>query len=103
MLKPTDALINSMCLRYDHSFGLPDGDPYGLTKEQKESIRRTMYQLWEEVAGVGFYRGTDTLLSYQKKVEELTIAATCACGEMFNPKFPGICPNCEEINRNKNL
>lgn len=54
---PSDALLKSMALRYDHGFGL-------LTDERRrEGILSTMRQLWEEVAGVGFYRGDDTIVA----------------------------------------
>jgi hypothetical protein len=42
-------LIDSMAMRYRHDFGL-------LEEPQKESIRTTMKQLWEEVVGLGFYK-----------------------------------------------
>jgi hypothetical protein len=42
-------LIDSMALRYRHDFGL-------LEENEKESIRTTMKQLWEEVVGNGFYK-----------------------------------------------
>jgi hypothetical protein len=45
---PDPKLIDSMCMRYRHDFGLLDDF-------HKKSIRTTMIQLWEEVAGVGFY------------------------------------------------
>jgi len=80
-LKPSDALIESMCLRYDHSFGMPSGQQFmgigvGLTDQQKDSIRSTMRQLWEEVAGVGFYKGHDTIATYQDQIAELEAKAT---------------------------
>lgn len=58
--EPPPALIESMCLRYAHDFGL-DKDPdvplsCGWTPEGREALRRTMRQLYEEVAGHGFYR-----------------------------------------------
>ena len=45
---PDPELIDSMAMRYRHDFGL-------LEDGHKESIRTTMRQLWEEVAGRGFY------------------------------------------------
>lgn len=42
-------LIDSMAMRYRHDFGL-------LSEPEKESIRTTMKQLWEEVVGLGFYK-----------------------------------------------
>jgi hypothetical protein len=48
-MKPDPKLIDSMAMRYRHDFGLLD-------ETQKESIRITMTQLWEEVVGLGFYK-----------------------------------------------
>lgn len=48
--EPDPALIDSMALRYRHDFGLLD-------EQTKNSIRTTMRQLWEEVVGLGFYKG----------------------------------------------
>ena len=45
---PNPKLIDSMAMRYRHDFGLLD-------KQQQNSIRTTMIQLWEEVVGKGFY------------------------------------------------
>jgi hypothetical protein len=49
--EPDPELIDSMAMRYRHDFGL-------LEERQKESIRTTMRQLWEEVVGRGFYQAT---------------------------------------------
>jgi hypothetical protein len=49
MAKSNDKLIDSMAMRYRHDFGLLD-------KQQQDSIRTTMIQLWEEVVGKGFYK-----------------------------------------------
>lgn len=46
---PDPKLIDSMAMRYRHDFGLLD-------EPQKEAIRTTMKQLWEEVVGLGFYK-----------------------------------------------
>ena len=46
---PDPKLIDSMAMRYRHDFGL-------LSESEKESIRITMKQIWEETAGIGFYR-----------------------------------------------
>lgn len=54
-MTPSDALLKSMALRYDHGFGLLTDD------RRREGILSIMRQLWEEVAGVGFYRGDDTI------------------------------------------
>ena len=53
-MKPDPKLIDSMAMRYRHDFGL-------LNETQKESIRRTMTQLWEEVVGLGFYKAEKTI------------------------------------------
>ena len=45
---PNPKLIDSMAMRYRQDFGLLD-------KQQQDSIRTTMIQLWEEVVGKGFY------------------------------------------------
>jgi len=47
--QPDPQLIDSMAMRYTHDFGFLD-------EKHKESIRTTMKQLWEEVAGLGFYK-----------------------------------------------
>lgn len=46
--KPDPILIDSMATRFRHDFGL-------LSEKEKQSIRTTMTQLWEEVVGIGFY------------------------------------------------
>lgn len=60
---PPPELLNSMMLRYDHALGCPgyyDQPIYsdsGLTHEQrKDSALRLMKQLYDEVAGNGFFR-----------------------------------------------
>ena len=45
---PNPKLIDSMAMRYRHDFGFLD-------KQQQDSIRTTMIQLWEEIVGKGFY------------------------------------------------
>jgi hypothetical protein len=49
--KPDPKLIESMCLRYRHDFGIIKDEA------EKNSLRVTMTQLWEEVVGRGFYAG----------------------------------------------
>jgi hypothetical protein len=49
-INPSPVLIDSMCVRYRHDFGL-------LCDRVKDSIRITMRQLHEEVVGKGYYRG----------------------------------------------
>ena len=52
-MKPDPKLIDSMAMRYRHDFGFLD-------QTQKDSIRVTMTQLWEEVVGLGFYKPKKT-------------------------------------------
>jgi hypothetical protein len=59
--EPPRGLLNSMALRYRHDFGIdrdPEGGPLqcGTTPEERDAILRTMRQLYEEVAGNGFYQ-----------------------------------------------
>ena len=61
-MKPDPKLIDSMAMRYRHDFGL-------LNETQKESIRRTMTQLWEEVVGLGFYKAEKTITSTPKQMK----------------------------------
>ena len=42
-----------MAMRYRHDFGL-------LSKEEQDTIRTTMKQIWEEVVGLGFYKKEKT-------------------------------------------
>lgn len=58
--EPPADLIESMCYRYAHDFGL-DKDPdsplsSGWTMQERQSLRSTMRQLYEEVSGNGFYK-----------------------------------------------
>jgi hypothetical protein len=48
--EPDPRLIESMCMRYRHDWGLLDDE------RLKEVTRTTMRQLWEEVVGLGFYK-----------------------------------------------
>lgn len=54
-IEPPIGLLRSMAMRYDHAFPLHP-------KATQEGILVTMRQLWEEVAGLGFYRGPGTIL-----------------------------------------
>lgn len=47
-VSPPQGLLNSMGMRYRHDF-------FMLPEEQKDSIRRSMRQLHEEVVGTGFW------------------------------------------------
>ncbi|NTF17992.1 hypothetical protein G6L37_06215 [Agrobacterium rubi] len=66
-VEPTDALLLSMAVRYDHGLGVPgyyDQELFsasGVTHAQRlESALSTMRQLHEEVVGKGFYRPKDS-------------------------------------------
>lgn len=59
--EPPPSLLYSMAMRYRHDFGLkknPEDGPLssGCTDEERRAILTTMRQLYEEVAGHGFYR-----------------------------------------------
>jgi hypothetical protein len=62
--EPPPGLINSMCLRFAHDFGIDadDSSPMatGWTEAERDALRRTMRQLYEEVAGYGFYQWEST-------------------------------------------
>ena len=53
---PDPKLIDSMCMRYRHDFGM--------IKDEAiiNYLRVTMTQLWEEVVGIGFYAICTTLV-----------------------------------------
>jgi len=64
---PEPECIDSMCLRYDHGFGLKrniyDKDLAAYREEtdeeyqrRREAIRATMRQLYEEATGQGFFK-----------------------------------------------
>lgn len=62
-VKPTDELLMSMAVRYDHGLGIPgyyDQELFagsGITHAQRlQGALTTMRQLHEEVVGKGFYR-----------------------------------------------
>jgi len=57
-MKPDSKLIDSMALRYRHDFGFLD-------EQTQNMIRTTMTQLWEEVVGIGFYKG-ETLYTEER-------------------------------------
>lgn len=63
MKQPPIGLLMSMALRFDHGLALPGyyDQPLfaseGITHKQRlESTINQMRQLWEEVAGEGFYK-----------------------------------------------
>lgn len=62
-VEPSDALLQSMAIRYDHGLGLPgyyDQPIFGAENvghaRRLEATITTMRQLHEEVVGTGFYR-----------------------------------------------
>lgn len=61
-IEPTEALLESMAVRYDHGLACPGYYDQAMFKsdishkERLESTVRTMRQLHEEVVGVGFYK-----------------------------------------------
>ena len=62
-IEPPTHLLYSMAMRYRHDFGLArkeeDGPlACGVTEAEREAILRTMRQLYEEVAGHGFFTYT---------------------------------------------
>ena len=58
--EPPPALLYSMAMRYRHDFGLDHNDnspmSAGCTPAEREAIILLMRQLYEEVAGYGFYQ-----------------------------------------------
>ena len=65
-MKPDPKLIDSMAMRYRHDFGFLD-------QAQKDSIRTTMKQLWEEVVGLGFYKTekTNTMNKIERAISDI--------------------------------
>jgi len=66
-VKPTDELLLSMAVRYDHGLGIPgyyDQELFsasGVTHARRlESALTTMRQIHEEVVGTGFHRPKDS-------------------------------------------
>lgn len=58
-IEPPPGLIDSMCMRFRHDFGLtkqPGELSSGLTDSERDALRRQMRQLYDEVAGTGFFR-----------------------------------------------
>jgi hypothetical protein len=57
---PPAGLLHSMAMRYRHDFGLDADDTSpmscGMTPDERAAILRTMAQLYEEVAGHGFFK-----------------------------------------------
>ena len=65
-MKPDPKLIDSMARRYRHDFVLLD-------QNQKDAIRTTMKQLWEEVVGLGFYKTekTNTMNKIERAISDI--------------------------------
>lgn len=62
-VEPTEALLLSMAVRYDHGLAIPGYYDQGMFENSKishqqrlEGTIRTMRQLHEEVVGKGFYK-----------------------------------------------
>lgn len=60
---PSEGLLNSMAMRYDHGLFMPAGmsdfSPYATEADRQKkinSVKITMKQLHEEVVGTGFFR-----------------------------------------------
>ncbi len=55
---PPKALLISMAMRMRHDFGLPKypGQFSGMTNREREVLLGEMAQLYEEIAGKGFYK-----------------------------------------------
>lgn len=84
---PDPKLIDSMAMRYRHDFGLLD-------EPQKEAIRTTMKQLWEEVVGLGFYKprtaqqtAVNPMAQYRKKPVIIEAEQFVICDTKNPPPF----------------
>lgn len=73
---PDPELLMSMALRYDHGLGMPGHYDQGIYqasgishKQRLEATLSTMKQLYEEVAGYGFYK-PDRKDSYAKLLKD---------------------------------
>ncbi len=58
---PPRALLVSMAIRLHHDFNMPPQEVWvglrqGFTPEEREAVLTSMAQLYEEVAGKGFYQ-----------------------------------------------
>lgn len=77
-VEPTRGRLISMAIRHNHAF-LVNHDPNakwtsGVTKEHRESVLRSMRQLYEEAVGMGFY-SPDREDSYVSSFEKAQAAA----------------------------
>ena len=88
-IEPSDALLTSMAIRYDHGLGVPgyyDDEMFkamnhGLSHAQRmENTKRQMRQLHEEVVGTGFHNLPENGLTVIKTsdLEELIALASLA-------------------------
>lgn len=96
---PDPRLIDSMCIRYDHSFAmrtprLKDGkfeiESEEEFKNRQDGIRRIMRQLYEEVSGYGFYQ-------YPKPVKHKTVCLTLPAGDQCDLEYD-VCRFIESLN-----
>lgn len=71
--EPPEELLRSMAFRYDHGLAIPGYYDQPLLKERNsgatheqmlQSTLRTMSQLYEEVAGYGFYKYEEEIPEY---------------------------------------
>lgn len=67
-VKPTDELLLSMAVRYDHGLGIPgyyDQELFSGSRvahaQRLEAALTTMRQIHEEVVGTGFYKPKDSI------------------------------------------
>lgn len=97
--QPDPRLIDSMCMRYDHSFAmrtprLKDGKWDIETEEEfknrQDGIRRVMRQLYEEVSGYGFYQ-------YTKPTKQKTICLVLPAGDQCDLEYE-VCRFIESLN-----
>lgn len=62
-IEPPPGLIDSMCMRWRHDFGMVLPDDYrstwgvtsGMTEAERNSLRADMRKVYEEVVGTGFW------------------------------------------------
>lgn len=71
-VEPTEELLRSMAVRYDHGLGCPGYyDQFGEGEQEKRlrATMTTMRQLHEEVVGTGFYRSASPAPSLPTREE----------------------------------
>jgi hypothetical protein len=88
--EPPDGLLMSMAVRYDHGLGIPGYYDqfqflnYGVTHEQRlKATLVTMRQLYDEVAGYGFFKYPEYKCKHNWCVTSPidTIEVCSVCGE----------------------